>query len=295
MRGIFLFITALACVFPTLAEAYQVLLLVSSRDQGYTQAVNGFERDRNFSERLVYLSDYAEADLARAIREDRPEAIVAVGDKALAAVRKTRNIPVVSLMAVSFHRISGTTPNLSGVEFFIRPERYLAVLQAMKLTRVGVFYDPEKSGGYLKKAQQNAEKYGIELVPQIVLSPKDVVGQLAHLQGQVDAIWLVPDATAVSYASAEAYFLHSLRHKIPVISFNRSHLQLGAAAVIDADEEDMGRQAEEMVATILDGTSVSTLSPVAPRKVELRVNPGVLKHLHIQADGLMRLPNFSKE
>jgi putative tryptophan/tyrosine transport system substrate-binding protein len=278
-----------------MAEAYQVLQLISSHDKGYAQAVNGFEHSRDFSARILFLSDYAEIDLARAIREDRPEAIVAVGDKALAAVRRIKNVPIVSLMSLSFHRISGTSPNLTGVEFTIRPDRYLALFDAMKLTRVGILYDPEKSGGYLKKAQQSAARNGIELLPKVVTSPKDVVGQLTRLQGEVDAIWLIPDATAVSYSSAEAYFLHSLRHKVPIISFNRSHLQLGAAVVIDADEGDMGRQAAEMTAAILNGTPVSALPPVTPRKVELRVNQGVLKHLHIPAENLMRLPNFTKE
>ncbi len=295
LRGLILLIVALACALPAVADAYQVLLLISSRDKVYQEAVSGLRQGRDFSDRVIFLSDYAEADLARTIREDRPHLIAAVGDRALAAARKVRQIPVVSLMAVSFHRIPGSTPNITGVDLFIRPEHYMNLFAAMKLSRVGVLYDPEKSGYYLKKALQQASKSGIELLPKVVKSSEEVVGQLAKSRGEMDAIWMIPDASAVSHQSAEAYFLFSMRQQVPVISFSSSHLRLGAAVVIEADQEEMGRQAGEMVRAILQGTPVSELPPTTPRKIMLKVNQRVLNHLGIPAAAIMRLPNFSKE
>jgi putative tryptophan/tyrosine transport system substrate-binding protein len=295
LRSVFAVIIVLAILAPSLAEAYQVLLLLSSRDRVYDQAVSGFRRGRDFSERVVVLSDYREADLNRAIREDRPQVIVAVGDRAVAAVRKNRQVPVVSLMALSLHRLSGTSPTFTGVDFLIRPERYLAILSAMKKTRVGVLYDPDRSAEYLRQARQAAARFGIELVPRVVKSPKEVIGKLEHLKGEVDAVWMIPDASAVDNASAEAYFLFSLGEQVPVISFSRSHLQLGAAVVLEADQEEMGRQAGEMTAEILNGKPVSELPVATPRKSLLRVNQGILKRFHIFLDGIAKLPGFSKE
>lgn len=295
MRGIVAIIVAFTIFVPSLADAYQVLLLLSSRDRVYDQAVSGFRHGRDFSERVVVLSEYREIDLDRAIREDRPQVIVAVGDRALAAVRKNRQVPVISLMAVSFHRLSGSSPTLTGVDFLIKPERYLAIFNAMKVARVGVLYDPDRSGEYLRQARQAAARFGIELVSRVVKSPKEVIGRLEHLKGEVDAVWMIPDASAVDYASAEAYFLFSMGERVPVISFNRSHLQLGAAVVLEADQEEMGRQAGEMATEILSGMPISEQATVTPRKSLLRVNQGILKHLHIPLEGIARLPGFSKE
>jgi putative tryptophan/tyrosine transport system substrate-binding protein len=295
LRGLIVLFIALCYALPTVAEAYQVLVLVSSRAKIYDRAVSGLRRGKDFSERVVYLQDYAEVDLARTIREERPQVIVAVGDLALAEVRNIRRIPLVSLMSLSFLRLAGSSPTLTGVEPVVSPERCLALLNALELDRVGVLYDPDKTGGYLKKAQQLAARSDIVLVPRVVKSPKEVLGQLTRLPREVDALWMIPDATAVNQVSAEAFFLYSLRRQIPVVSFNRDHLRFGAAAVIEADQVEMGRQAAEMVSEILSGTPVSKLPVMVPRKVQIKVNTSVLKNLHLPAEKIERLTNLSGE
>ncbi|UFS71933.1 ABC transporter substrate-binding protein [Geomonas sp. RF6] len=291
-RLLLLCIAVLFLILPCVAEAYQVLLLLSTRDPVYTEAASAFRRGRDFSHRTIVLSDYQEADLARVIREDKPSVIVAVGDRALAAAKRARHLPVISLMSLSFSRLYGSSSNVTGVELFVRPERHFPLFEGMNVRRVGVLYNPARSGIYMRKVQQSAARSGIEIVTRVVNSPKDALGALASLKGSVDAIWMIPDASAVDHKSAEAYFLFSLAEKIPVISFDRSHLQLGAAAVIEADREEMGRQAAEMAADLLAGRPVHEYPLLSPAKSILKVNQGVLKHLGIFYEAPSRQANF---
>lgn len=292
MRRLVPWIVALCLFLPSVAQGYQVLLLVSTKDPVYTEAANAVKRWKDFSCRTLVLSDYHEADLARVIREDKPAVIVAVGDRALTAAKRSRHLPIISLMSLTFSRVYGTSSNVTGIELLVRPERHFSLFESMRIHRVGVLYSPARSGTYMKRVQQAASRYGVEVVTRVVNSPKDALGQLARLKGSVDAIWMIPDASAVDHKSAEAYFLFSMAEKIPVISFDRSHLQLGAAAIVEADREEMGRQAAEMASEILEGKSVSELPAVPPSRSTVKANPGVLKHLGIQYEAPTRQPNF---
>jgi ABC-type uncharacterized transport system substrate-binding protein len=115
------------------------------------------------------------------------------------------------------------------------------------------------------------------------------------LQGQVDALWLIPDASVVSSQSREAFFLFSLNQLIPLVSYDRQHLGLGAAAVIEADYGEMGRQAAELATAILAGTSPEELPAAPPRKFHRQDNQRVLQRLNLPPGGPEQLPAAGKE
>jgi putative ABC transport system substrate-binding protein len=99
MRRLILIILTLALLLPALAQAYDVLVLQGRRDPAYDDVLKGFRSARNISQRLVVLTDYAEVDVERIVREDRPGLVLAIGDSALTAARKIRQTPVVAVMA----------------------------------------------------------------------------------------------------------------------------------------------------------------------------------------------------
>lgn len=283
------FLILLILAWPQLAYSYDVLVLLSRRDAAYEEAVGGFHQKYRFKERVVVLSNYADIDITRMLREDDPRVVLAVGDRALAIARKSRIAPVVSLMALALGR-KGASPFVTGVEFYVKPDQIAQLFHGIKAQRVGVVFDPGKSGEYFRKVQAAASKNGVSLVAREVASTKDAIQALSTLKGNVDAVWMVPDSTAVNRQTLEAYFLFSLGQQVPLVTFDRSHLVNGAAVAIEPDRAEMGRQASEMVAAILDGT-LESFSSVAPRKIIvktgsspsvmnlLRVNPGALERL----------------
>jgi putative ABC transport system substrate-binding protein len=58
MRRLVLLIVALATLLPTLAQAYDVLILQSRRDPAYEEVLSGFRSGGSISQRVVVLADY---------------------------------------------------------------------------------------------------------------------------------------------------------------------------------------------------------------------------------------------
>jgi len=270
---------AVMMIMASSACAYEVLILQSSHAAAYDEALQGVRAMHRFSERLLVLSDYNHVDIQQIVREEHPKLLVVLGDAAYATARKIRQLPVVVLMAPNYRGGSAGHPAMTGVTLYLPPERYLALFHALKLHRVGMLGHPGKSGQYIRWVQKVAPEYAVEPVVREVASPRDVSGQLNSLQGQVDALWLLPDDTAVARETVEAYFLFSLQQQVPVIAFSGAYLQSGAAVALDLNRHDMGRQAGSMVAALLDGKDVANLPVEFPRKAVVRTNLTVLRRL----------------
>ena len=268
---------------PLPALAYDILVLQSLRDKGYDEAVQGVKRECSASMRTVVLSDYAETDITRIIREEHPRLVLAVGDRALEVAERQRNIPVLYMMAL--HPKPHPRGTMTGVGMLIEPARYLALFDSIGSKRVGVIGDPAKSGAYLRKAQAAARRTGIELLVREVHSPRETLAMLDSLRGKVDALWMLPDVTAVSPETTEAYFLFSQGERVPVVSFAEFYLSMGGALSLGIDRLDIGRQLGTMAQSVLEGTRAEEIALQPPRRAVLKVNEGVLRRLKISIGG----------
>jgi putative ABC transport system substrate-binding protein len=172
---------------------------------------------------------------------------------------------------------------------FATPERYVGMLQTMKARRVGIVHNHDRTGWYLRQARQAAEKAGLELVVREVKNSRETLAQLDTLSGKVDALWMLPDLTAVSRENTEAYFRFGQENAVPVISFAASYLGLGAAAVVEIDRTELGRQAADVVFSILNGGRVADMSFWYPRSTSIRINPNVLRRLGPNSELLKHL------
>ncbi len=289
MRRLVLLILALATLLPSLAQAYDVLILQSRRDPAYEEVLSGFRSGQSLSQRVVVLADYAEVDVVRIVREDRPRVILAVGDAAVTASRPIQNLPVIAVMALGVHTRKNAA-NLTGISMFVQPERYVSMFKSMNLRRVGVVYNEEKSGWYLQQARNAASDAGIELVVRKVSAARETVAQLATLAGKVDALWMLPDTTAVTRETTEAYFRFGQQNSVPVISFALSYLGLGAAAILEIDRVALGRQAFALAAKRLkiensENSENSENMPFRfPTKINRTHNPKIFKNLAMTPD-----------
>lgn len=284
MRRLILIIFALATLLPSLASGYDVLVLQSRREPASEEVLKTFRAVNKASQRTVVLSDYADVDVTRIVREDRPRVILAVGDSALTATRKIQQTQVIAVMALGIHNQTGVRSNLTGVGMFAPPELYIKLFKTMNAKRVGIIYNPAKSGWYLRLARQAAATAGIELVAREVATPRETVKRLSTLAGKVDALWMLPDTTAVARETTEAYFLFGQQNKVPVVSFAASYLGLGAAAVLEMEWSAIGRQTGAMVAAHLSNYRTGNISFNFPNGIKLKTNPDVLKRLNSSFD-----------
>jgi putative ABC transport system substrate-binding protein len=279
---VLLLIIALGMLSALPSWGADILILQASRNPAYSEVLQGFQSNSQTSARTVVLSDYTEVDVVRLVKEERPRLVLAVGDSALTAAGRVRNTPVVAVMTLGIHNINAAQPNLTGISMFIPPERYVALFQSMKIQHIGVVYNDSRSEWYLRQALTAARQAGIELVVRKVSTPQAVLERLDSMTGKVDAIWMLPDTTAVTRETSEAFFRFGQENAVPVIAFSASYLGLGAAAAYDIDRAALGRQAAAMVASILSGATVTGTPFNYPRSVVLKSNPKVLKQLKLQ-------------
>ena len=150
-----------------------------------------------------------------------------------------------------------------------------------------MIHDPARTGQYLKRARQAARPLGIELVVREVRTPRDTIARLEQLEGAVDALWMLPDATAVTSATLDAWFLFSLRQKVPVVTFSEQYLARGAAVSLDVDRTELGRQAGELANALLNRTAGPPVALDA-RKVRVHGNPTVGRNLGLDLSPIVK-------
>lgn len=272
----------LVLLLPLPAQAYDLLIVQSQHSPMYDEVLHGIHSVRKFSERVITLSDYAEVDVKRIVREDRPSIVVTLGDLALESARKVQRVAVLPLMAISYRQTAGNHGSVNGIEILIPAERYLALFRRLKTHRVGVIYSKNKTGGYVLHAQRIASKFGIVLVPKEVSSPKEVFAQLDVLKDSVDALWMLPDSAVISQLTVEGFANFSIEQKVPLVSYASVYLSHGASVVVEIDRTDLGVQAGEMMVELLAGKP--PVGGSAPRKAVLRLNQTVMKRLGIATE-----------
>ncbi len=283
-------IICLLCILctPAITPATELLIVHSVRDnasaallRSITSVVPAVETG------VLVLSDYAETDLPRIVREEKPDVILAIGEAALKATRKIRGIPVVAVMTLTLGSNQGVHPNVTGVDIRIDPARYMTIFKALGLRRIGVNYDPARNGVYLARAQRAAAQAGIELALRPARDSREALKSLESLKGNAtDGLWLVPDATTMTPINLEANFTFSLEQTKPVISYTGEHLAKGAAVTLSPDWVRVGLQAGEIVRRMLEGATPQEITPQSPQSFALKSNDSVLSHLGISIGSL---------
>jgi putative ABC transport system substrate-binding protein len=271
------------------AYAAELLIIQSQSRPAFDQMVrliqNGCAKD---SETLV-MSNYAEFDLGRIVREEQPRLVIAVGDQALKEAKKLRRTPVVFTMALEANEKT-LGENITGVTMTASPDHYVKLFRKMQLQRVGVLFDPRRSGSYLGRARQTAAGYGIELISIEVRSAREVPAALSRLKdSDIDGIWMLPDSTAVSPENVDAYFLLAQQQNLPVISFAKGYLAKGALAILEVSRQMLAEQSCSQIRKLRSGTQVTDLPIVDASEVKLFLNENVAARLKIKLSGLEQL------
>lgn len=271
-------------LIPVTSWGYDILIVQSQRSPVFEEVLRGFHSAARFSERVIVLSDSNEIDLVRIVREENPVAIITLGDNAMVAARKVKQTPIIVLMALNYRANTNKHPFMTGIEVQPQPEKYLAIFTSIKASKIGVLKNTANNNAYIKQARKAASASGIDLIVREVATSRDVAGQLMLMSGVVDALWMLPDMVTSSGEAAEAHFLFSVSHKIPVVTFSSAYLASGAALALDIDRFDIGKQGGEMAALLMDGKGISSIPPELPRKTNIKSNKSVFRFLNLRSD-----------
>ena len=283
---------AIACLglslSPSSAIAGEIVILKSADLSAYDLAIEGFR-----SQNIVNGADISVHDLqgdlargrklARRVRASDATLVLAVGIKAaLAAKLEILDIPVVYCMVLDPEKYDLSAPNLSGISLEIPVEQQLAAMRSVlpNLKRVGVLYDPTKTGRFVQSASAEAKRHNLEVVAREISSERELPPTLRALLPNVDAIWLAPDTTVLNDESLPFILQESLDANRPVFGFSSEFVKRGALLSLSIDYREIGKQAARMSKLILD-RKVNTPIRTVPDRFHLAINLKAARFLDI--------------
>lgn len=116
----------------------------------------------------------------------------------------------------------------------------------------------------------------------------ETMGYAQHLMGPLNraledagAFIAVADNVVSNRKTVQNLLLTTYRHKIPVIGYSRAYVRAGALAAVYSTPEQIGRQAGELVSSIVKSNSWNLPSSVFPKYFSVEVNRDVARSLGI--------------
>jgi putative ABC transport system substrate-binding protein len=283
-------LAAFSALCPPHAEAGGVIVVKSADLKPYREVLRGFKDSCGCPVEELQVRG----------REDRekillksPDAVVAIGTSVFKLARDIKDIPVIYTMAMPSETSSIRQPNISGVSMDLSPEAYLTAMRELfsRVTRIGILYDPQNTGAYVSDAAQAAQAAGIELVTKQVRDASKIPAALDELQGKIDVLWMLPDPAVATDETVELLLRFSFQHAVPVFSFAKKYVEMGAVASLDVDPYNMGVQAAEILSRVAAGHSGAMR--VYARKSHLSINRNVAAKmgLKIKDNGALKKVN----
>jgi putative ABC transport system substrate-binding protein len=263
-----------------------VVVLQGSDFKPYTRAVRGFEEICKAKTREIRMKGKDASSVVREVRRAGPDLILAVGLKALRAVKSVEDVPIVYMMVSGPESVLAGEKNITGVSMNVPARRQLGALIRMvpNLATIGIAYSPKKTGRLFAEAEEAAAHYGISVVSMEVRDPRQAPPAIKAMSGRIDAFWMFPDTTFLMPESLKYLFLFSFEEGVPVLTFSEKFVEMGALMSLNIDEYDIGRQAGEMAVKILEGAATSDIPAAPPRRTVLSINPRAAKHFGLSAN-----------
>ncbi len=275
-----------AAILPLPAHAFTITVVKSADLKPYQEALRGLRAACNCDVQEVKPQD---GDVAGAVFRRSSAAVMAIGTGAFRKVKTIGDLPLVYAMVMPSEAASAAGPNISGVRMDASPERYLSTMKDLfpEAKRIGMLYDPSQTGLFADAAESAARAAGIELVRRQVLDPRKIPALLEEMRNKIDVFWMLPDETVVTPETVELLLRFSFQYRVPVFSFSRKYVDMGAVASLDVDPYDMGVQAGEIVRKLKAGrsgpvlewarTAHLTINAKVAAKLGLKFTPDILQ------------------
>lgn len=266
------------------SHAYDVAVVKSADIKPYNDALEGFKKSCACSVEDLSASEGEYSEVIRNIRKMGPDAVFAIGLDALVHLQAVRDIPVVYTMVPNPGANISDRKNVSGVSMYIPPGDYMnaAVAVLPHAKRIGIVYNPKNMKVFVDEAAQLAQEKGLELVLKAAHASNEVPALIDSMKDKVDLLWMLPDTTVVNSVALDYMLLFSFRNRVPVLTFSRKYVEMGALASLNVDPFDLGAQAGELASSIAAEKRPRGGSKVNARKTVLTVNKKVAAKLGIK-------------
>lgn len=286
--GSLLILLFLCLPVPLLAE--DIAILKSADIGAYTEAIEGFKANLRPTARIILEYDLQGdltqgRQLAQRIRASNAKLVLAVGLKAaLAAKLEILDTPVIFSLVLSPDTYGLPSGNMVGLSLDIPFSQQIKPVRTLlpNLSKIGVLFDPQKTGHLVKRLQAEARDAGITLLTQEVQSEQDISKALNILLPSIDVLWLLPDSTVLTEHSLEFLMSRTLEQRIPVVGFSAGLVKSGALMATHLKYFDIGRQAATLANHLLDNSRSARLgTTISPDTVHRSLNRRIADFLDV--------------
>ncbi|MBE9062902.1 ABC transporter substrate-binding protein [cf. Phormidesmis sp. LEGE 11477] len=219
-----------------------------------------------------------------------PDVVVAIANpNASSAAAASQDIPIVfsavtdPVAADLVDSIERPGENVSGVSDRLPVPQQIALIKEIipEVSSLGIIYDVNQSStpGLTSLINQSAIEQDLAIEAVTVLLPDEAATTAASLVGSVNAIYLPPESTAVL---SEAVVQVGRDNQVPVFAGEVDAVEGGAIATLSFDYYDLGRQAGEMVVSVLEGRRPGDLSVEFVEDLRLTINPAAAEAMGVQ-------------
>lgn len=221
------------------------------------------------------------AQIARQYIGEGPDVIVAIGTpSAQAVVAATKSIPVVfgaitdpvAAQLVNDRGPSGTNVTGMSDELPLKASLELIKKTLPKAQKVGLVYNPGEINSKIVVEQLKVmmPEYGLTLVEAAAPRTVDVSSAARNLVGKADVIFSTTDNNVI--ATYESLTKVSLASKLPLIASDTGSVERGAIAALGVNYKQLGMQAGQMVARILNGENPGDIAWETSDQLEIHLN-----------------------
>jgi putative tryptophan/tyrosine transport system substrate-binding protein len=284
IKKVILFLLLLLLICDNFSSyASEVLVIKGADIKPYNEALEGFKSSCqcNINELVPIAGE--QRDISRAISEIKPVTVFAIGVDALKQAQAIKGIPVVYTM-VPYSASVPAQKNISGVSMYISPEKYLNLISEVfpNAKRIGLIYNPKNSDRFVKEVYQRADSMELELVAKRAEKAGEIPALIDSMKGRIDIFLMLPDTSIVSSESFNYMLLFSFLNEVPVVTFSKKYVELGASAGLNIDTFDLGLQAGEIMRRILRQNSQGLPEMADARKTVLVINKKVMRKFGIK-------------
>ncbi|HXW68476.1 MAG TPA: ABC transporter substrate binding protein [Dissulfurispiraceae bacterium] len=262
--------------------AYDITVIKSDNIKLYDDALEGFKSSCNCSVNVIDLSRKNVNNIVEDIVDLSPDAVVAIGSKAYKAVKSLKTIRLFTMLAYPYD--TAEEGNIWWVSTDIHPDKYLnAAAEILPHSgRIGILINPALSGAYSRELLKAGKEKGLQIILREVTSARDVPAALSSLSGKIDLLMMIPDTTVAAEDSVLSMVSFSYQNKIPLMTFSRKFLEMGALLSLEIDPYDIGKQTGETARGILKNGDVKPASVYYARKALLVINYKIAVKLGIR-------------
>jgi len=268
--------------------AYDITVVKSDNIRLYDDALEGFKNSCNCSVNVIDLSRKNGNNIVEDILDSSPDAVVAIGSKAYEAVKSLKKIRLFTMLVYPYD--PAKEGNIWWVSIEIHPDKYLEAAAEIlpHSRRIGLIINPALSGAYSRELLKAGKEKGLQIILKEVSSARDVPSALSSLSGKIDLLMMIPDTTVAAEDSVLSMVSFSYQNKIPLMTFSRKFLEMGALLSLEIDPYDIGSQTGDMAKTVFKNGEVKSAPVYYARKALLVINHKIAAKLGIHIPDSVR-------